>query len=201
VFWNLPLCNVPPLLSQRVRVLRESIGDLAENPRYIAAVRGWGYRLIAPVERFEAPAIAEGAIHSLAVLPLTNITCDSQLEYFADGMTESLISALAKISALKVISRTSVMAYKDTKKKAPQIARELGVDAVIEGTVLVTKERVRVSARNYARINEVDKAMECLEQCYMERDGIPVLLKAFELWDSLRSDPRFQALVRRVGIP
>jgi TolB-like protein len=134
-------------LSQRVRVLRESLGDLTDNPRYVAAVRGWGYRLVASVERFEAPAASAGAIHSLAVLPLTNITGDSQLEYFADGMTESLISALAKISALKVISRTSVMAYKNTKKNVPQIARELGVDAVIEGTVLVTKERVRVSAQ------------------------------------------------------
>jgi adenylate cyclase len=81
------------------------------------------------------------------VLPLTNITGDSQLEYFADGMTESLISALAKIRALKVISRTSVMTYKHTKKQVPQIARELGVDAIIEGTVLLTKERVRVSAQ------------------------------------------------------
>jgi TolB-like protein len=134
-------------LSQRVRVLRESLGDLSENPRYISALRGWGYRLVAPVERIEAPLASAGAIHSLAVLPLTNITGDSQLEYFADGMTESLISALAKISALKVISRTSVMTYRNTKKQVPQIAHELGVDAVVEGTVLVTKERVRVSAQ------------------------------------------------------
>jgi TolB-like protein len=134
-------------LSQRVRVLRESLGDLSENPRYIVALRGWGYQLVAPVERIEASAPSMGAIRSLAVLPLTNITGDSQLEYFADGMTESLISALAKIGALKVISRTSAMTYKRSAKKAPQIARELGVDAVVEGTVLVANERVRVSAQ------------------------------------------------------
>jgi DNA-binding winged helix-turn-helix (wHTH) protein len=104
-------------LSQRVRVLRESLGDLSENPRYISALRGWGYRLVAPVKRIDAPVASAEAIHSLAVLPLTNITGDSQLEYFADGMTESLISALAKVSALKVISRTSVMTYKNTKKR------------------------------------------------------------------------------------
>jgi TolB-like protein len=131
-------------LSQRVRLLRENLGDLTDNPRYIAALRGWGYRLVAPVERHETP---KETIRALAVLPLTNITGDPQQEYFADGMTESLISALAKISALKVISRTSVMNYKQTKKNVPQIARELGVDAVIEGTVFLTKDRVRVSAQ------------------------------------------------------
>ncbi len=134
-------------LSQRVRVLREALGDPSENPRYVAALRGWGYRLVAPVERVEASAASSRAIRSLAVLPLTNITGDPQLEYFADGMTESLISALAKIGALKVISRTSAMTYKHSAKKAPQIARELRVDAVVEGTVLVANERVRVSAQ------------------------------------------------------
>lgn len=131
-------------LSQRVRVLRKSLGDLDETPRYISAVRGWGYRMVAPVVRVEIP---KEKIRSIAVLPLTNITGDPQLEYFADGMTEALISALAKIRTLKVISRTSVMSYKLTSKKAPQIARELGVEAIIEGTVLFTKERVRVSSQ------------------------------------------------------
>jgi TolB-like protein len=131
-------------LSQRVRVLRKSLGDLDETPRYISAVRGWGYRVVAPVTRVEIP---KDKIRSIAVLPLTNITGDPQLEYFADGMTEALISALAKIHTLKVISRTSVMSYKQINKKVPQIARELGVEAIIEGTVLLTKERVRVSAQ------------------------------------------------------
>ena len=131
-------------LSQRVRILRESLADTTENPRYLASLRGWGYRLIAPVERIDSP---RETIRAIAVLPLTNITGDPQLEYFADGMTEALISALAKIRSLKVISRTSVMSYKQTNKKVPQIARELGVDAIIEGTVMVTEERVRVSVQ------------------------------------------------------
>jgi TolB-like protein len=131
-------------LSQRVRILRESLSDQTENPRYIASSRGWGYRLIAPVEIL---ATRGETILSVAVLPLTNVTGDPQLEYFADGMTEALITALAKIRALKVISRTSVMSYKRTDKKVPQIARELGVEAIIEGTVLVTDDRVRVNAQ------------------------------------------------------
>jgi TolB-like protein len=131
-------------LSQRVRLLRESLGDATEEPRYVASLRGWGYRLIAPVERLEGQTVA---VHALAVLPLANLTGDPQQEYFADGMTEALISALAKIRALKVISRTSVMHYKHTDRRLPQIARELGVDAVIEGTVLLASERVRVSVQ------------------------------------------------------
>ena len=131
-------------LSQRVRLLREALADATEEPRYVASVRGWGYRLIAPVERLPDEA---GRIRSLAVLPLANLSGDPQQEYFADGMTETLISALAKIRALKVISRTSVMHYKHTDRRLPQIGRELGVDAVIEGTVLLTGKHVRVNAQ------------------------------------------------------
>ena len=75
-------------------------------------------------------------IHSLAVLPLQNLSNDPEQDYFADGLTEALIGDLAKIGSLRVISRTSVMSYKGTKKTLPQIARELNVDAVVEGSVL-----------------------------------------------------------------
>jgi eukaryotic-like serine/threonine-protein kinase len=86
-------------------------------------------------------------IQSLAVLPLENLSGDPQQEYFADGMTDQLITDLAKVSALKVISRTSMMQYKDTKKSLPEIAKELHVDAVIEGSVLREGDRVRVTAQ------------------------------------------------------
>lgn len=132
-------------LSQRVRLLRESLGDVTGEPRYVASLRGWGYKLIAAVDRL--PDGHAGTIRSLAVLPLANLTGDPQQEYFADGMTEALISALAKIHALKVISRTSIMHYKHADTRLPQIARELGVDAVIEGAVTLTSGRVRVSAQ------------------------------------------------------
>ena len=86
-------------------------------------------------------------IRSLAVLPLENLSGDPEQEYFADGMTEALITELGKISALRVISRQSVMRYKDTDKPVPEIARELNVDAVVEGSVLRDGERVRIAAQ------------------------------------------------------
>jgi len=90
---------------------------------------------------------ARGRIDSLAVLPLENFSGEPSQDYFADGMTEELIADLSKISALKVISRTSVMGYKGTKKPLPQIARELNVAGVVEGSVLKAEGRVRITAQ------------------------------------------------------
>jgi TolB-like protein/DNA-binding winged helix-turn-helix (wHTH) protein/Tfp pilus assembly protein PilF len=86
-------------------------------------------------------------IRSLAVLPLENLSGDASQNYFADGMTDELITDLAQISALRVISRTSVMAYKGARKPLPEIARELNVDAVIEGSVLRSGDQVRITAQ------------------------------------------------------
>lgn len=85
-------------------------------------------------------------IESIAVLPLENLSGDPQQEYFADGMTEVLITDLGKVSALRVISRTSVMRYKRTHKSMPEIARELNVDAIVEGTIFRSGDRVRITA-------------------------------------------------------
>jgi serine/threonine protein kinase/tetratricopeptide (TPR) repeat protein len=86
-------------------------------------------------------------IRAIAVLPLRNISSDSSQEYFTDGMTEAIISDLARIKALRVISRTSVMTYKGASKPVPEIARELNVDAVLEGSALLIGDRVRVSVQ------------------------------------------------------
>lgn len=86
-------------------------------------------------------------IHSLAVLPLQNLSGDPAQEYFADGMTEALITALGQVQGLRVISRTSVMAYKDRTVPLAQIARELGVDAVVEGSVERAGNRVRITSQ------------------------------------------------------
>jgi TolB-like protein/DNA-binding winged helix-turn-helix (wHTH) protein/Flp pilus assembly protein TadD len=86
-------------------------------------------------------------IRSLAVLPLESLSSDASQDYFADGMTDELISDLGQISALRVISRTSVMVYKRARKPLPQIARELNVDAVVEGTVLRSGDQVRITAQ------------------------------------------------------
>ena len=85
-------------------------------------------------------------IQSLAVLPLVNLSSDAGQDYFTDGMTEELTTDLGKISALRVISRTSAMQYKGTKKSLPEIARELNVDAVVEGTVARSGSHVRITA-------------------------------------------------------
>jgi TolB-like protein/DNA-binding winged helix-turn-helix (wHTH) protein/Tfp pilus assembly protein PilF len=86
-------------------------------------------------------------IRSLAVLPLESLSSDASQDYFADGMTDELISDLGQISALRVISRTSAMTYKHARKPLPQIARELNVDAVVEGTVLRSGDQVRITAQ------------------------------------------------------
>ena len=86
-------------------------------------------------------------IESIAVLPLENLSRDADQEYFADGMTEALIADLAKISALRVVSRTSAMRFKGVRRPLPEIARELGVDAIVEGSVLRAGNRVRISAQ------------------------------------------------------
>jgi TolB-like protein/DNA-binding winged helix-turn-helix (wHTH) protein/Flp pilus assembly protein TadD len=92
-------------------------------------------------------ALAVTPFHSVAVLPLENLSGDPEQDYFADGMTDELITDLAKISSLRVISRTSAMQYKHTHKPLSQIARELNVDAVVEGSVTRSSSRVRITAQ------------------------------------------------------
>ena len=86
-------------------------------------------------------------IRSLVVLPLENLSGDPKQEYFADGMTEELIADLGQVSALRVISRTSAMTYKGTKKRLPEIAHELGVDAAVEGSAVREGNQVRITAQ------------------------------------------------------
>jgi len=94
-----------------------------------------------------APPTQNPEIRSLAVLPMANLSGDPAQEYFADGMTETLIAGLAKVGELRVISRTSVMQYKGTHKPLPQIARELNVDAIVEGSVQRFGERVQINVQ------------------------------------------------------
>jgi TolB-like protein/DNA-binding winged helix-turn-helix (wHTH) protein/Flp pilus assembly protein TadD len=90
---------------------------------------------------------ATPSVRSIVVLPLDNLSGDASQDYFVDGMTDALTTDLVRISALRVISRTSAMRYKGTKKGAPEIARELNVDAVIEGSVVRAGQRVRITAQ------------------------------------------------------
>ena len=128
-------------------------------------------------------------ITSLAVLPLENLSADPAQEYFTEGMTEELINALAKISSLRVISRTSVMQYKGVHKPLPQIARELGVDDIVAGSVanFSPTKRVRI------RVQLVDAATDrnVWSQSY-ERD----LADVFALQDQVARNIAMQIRVQ-----
>ena len=218
--------------------LRDTLGESAENPRFIETVPRRGYRFIAPVT--EAPAgvslelhgrpaapmpgnllrrfalsitagLLGGAlligivlgfdiagardwlsrrsslpIRSLAVLPLENLSGDLGQEYFADGMTDELITDLAQLADLRVISRTSVMGYKKSRKSLREIAGELSVDAVVEGTVERSGNRVRIRVQ----LIRVSDDRHLWAQAY-ERDFQDVLL--------LQSDAAHE-IAEQVGI-
>jgi len=141
--------HVPESLSKIIhRCLRKQMGQRYQHAGEIRAAleaiepRSDGR----PARRPGGMSAPPPAIRSVAVLPLQNPSGGPEQEYFADGLTESLITALAKISGLRVISRTSIMQYKNVRKTLPQIARELSVDAIVEGSVRRDGDRVRITA-------------------------------------------------------
>ncbi len=126
----------------------QSAKELVVDLRRLAAGAGISPSRVSTVSRPRPKRRARRKrIQSLVVLPLTNLSRDPEQEYFADGMTEALISDLAKLRALRIISRTSAMRYKATDKSLPEIAEELNVDAVVEGSVLRVGQRVRITAQ------------------------------------------------------
>jgi TolB-like protein len=157
-------------INNAVKRLREVLGDIAETPRYIETLPRRGYRFI---EKIQTP---DSRMRSLAVLPLENLSCDPDQEYFVEGMTEALIATLAKVSALRVTSRTTVMCYKGKRQSLPMVARELGVDAIIEGTVLRSGNRVRISVQLIEAASDTHLWAESYE-----RDLRDVLTLQFEV--------------------
>jgi len=133
-------------LNAAIKRLRAALSDSPDKPRFIETLARRGYRFIGAVEVAELTE-AKSPIRSLAVLPLANLSGDPQQDYFADGMTEELVTQLGRISALRVVSRTSSMTYKTTNKQLPEIARELHVDGIVEGSVLRSGNRVRITAQ------------------------------------------------------
>jgi TolB-like protein/DNA-binding winged helix-turn-helix (wHTH) protein/Flp pilus assembly protein TadD len=146
---------VPPQLAGSQTGDRAELLDTAAMPQRRLQPLAWkisAFVLLAVIAGFAAWKIHSrnrpaSVIHSLAVLPLESLSNDASQDYFADGMTDELISDLGQISALRVISRTSVMAYKHARKPLPQIARDLNVDAIVEGTVLRSGDQVRITAQ------------------------------------------------------
>jgi TolB-like protein/Flp pilus assembly protein TadD len=128
-------------LYNAIRRLRDALGDSADKPRFIETLSRRGYRFIGAIDT------TPRQIESLAVLPLENLSNDPEQEYFADGLTEALITTLAKVGELRVVSRTSVMRYKGAKKSLREIAQDLHANAAVEGTVLRSQNRVRITAR------------------------------------------------------
>jgi DNA-binding winged helix-turn-helix (wHTH) protein len=128
-------------LNKALNKLRDALHDSAEKPRYIETLSRRGYRFIWP--------IVDSTRHTarVAVLPLENMSRDPEQDYFAEGLTESLITMLAKIQDLHVISRTTTMQYKGCRKSVREIARELQVETIVEGAVLRSGNRVRVTAQ------------------------------------------------------
>ncbi len=179
-------------IAKRVELVRDALGDDSREARYIAVVRGRGYRIVAGVEALGTPpatvvpakgrrrglllalvvaSLAGGlalavwwrrgeaardpaavlaqlpARPALAVLPLENLSSGESGEYFAAGMHDALIADLSKASGIKVISRTSTLPYRDSGKSLSAIAGELGVDLIMEGTVLRAGDRVRITVQ------------------------------------------------------
>ncbi|MEJ2604884.1 MAG: winged helix-turn-helix domain-containing protein [Gammaproteobacteria bacterium] len=167
-------------LMQRVRLLRQALGDDSQNPRYVAAVRGRGYRLCADVKTGQGPAgtsrspsrparigmvaavaalvvlgLAIGlrsgpeapGISTLAVLPFNDLSQDGRFGYFADGMQEELLSRLARLDEVAVLSRTSAEQYRETTASIPDIARELNATGIIEGSVRINGDQVRITVQ------------------------------------------------------
>ena len=160
-------------LHNAIARLREVLGDSADQPRYIETLPRRGYRFIAEVT--SAPSRPDSRrqadkrrIQAIAVLPLEDLSGDKNREYFADGMTEALITNLAKIKALRVISRTSAMQYKGVRKSLPQIASELKVDAVMEGSVMRSGERVRINAQLIDAANDQHLWAESYERDFRD---------------------------------
>jgi TolB-like protein/DNA-binding winged helix-turn-helix (wHTH) protein/Flp pilus assembly protein TadD len=200
--WGPRRVITPDNLSQRMKTLRQSLGDDPNQPIYIEGVRGEGYRLVPEVKIQSAQtssrpsrqtlssrllvslvvlALALGYIafdkfvldpvedeqlaqsahqegrtaaltelhddNSIAVLPFDNRSSREEDRFFTDGMHDDLLAAIAKIGSIKVISRTSVMEYRDTTKKIPQIAQELGVEHILEGGIQRAGDQVRINVQ------------------------------------------------------
>jgi TolB-like protein len=130
----------PRAAGRKSRTTNRILAAAAAGLLLIAAIGYAGFRWYGQLH-------ARPEIRSIAILPLKNLSGDPGQEYFADGMTEELINDLGQVSTLRVISMTSAMSYKGTKKKLPDIARELSVSGVVEGSVQREGNKVRISAQ------------------------------------------------------
>jgi adenylate cyclase len=141
----------PETVSQRVKLLRDALDDDPRVPRYIRGLRGRGYQIVAAVKEIgDDPAATSPAINSaksVAVLPFLDMSEKKDQEYFADGITEDIITDLSKVSALAVVSHNSTFLYKGKIVDIRTVARDLQVSHILEGSVRKAGNRVRITAQ------------------------------------------------------
>ena len=147
------VCVSEGLIKEYVHDLRLALGDDPKQPRYIETVHGRGYRFLGGIDKGNDPARVETRWEhgshppSLVVLPFFNLSDDPEQEYFSDGITEDIITELSRFSGLIVIARNSSFAYKELAADIKQVARELGVSYVMEGSVRRDGDRLRITAQ------------------------------------------------------
>ena len=129
------------VISRCIADLRRAMDDDAHRPTVIETVPRRGYRMIAPVERSSPP------MRTIAVLPLTNMTGDPEEDYLCDGLAELLTAELVQITTLRVISRTSASRFLNSTESAPEIARQLGADALVEGSIGRSVDGFRITVQ------------------------------------------------------
>lgn len=140
-------------LNNAIKRLRDALGDSAEHPRFIETLSKRGYRFINPVEQLgngaRAPAgpAADVTVDSIAVLPFTSMSADSEDEFFADGMTEEIINALAQIEQLHVVARSSAFSFKGKHIDPRIVGEQLNVRTVLEGSVRRADNRLRITVQ------------------------------------------------------
>jgi TolB-like protein len=134
------------VLNRAIGLLRKLLDDDPKQPHYIETVPTLGYRFIADVARDASAGIRPRAA-SVAVLPFVNLSADPENEFFADGITEDVIAHLAKIRSLKVISRSSVIAFKKRDRNLREISEKLGAATLLDGSVRRAGNRVRIVAQ------------------------------------------------------
>lgn len=152
-------------LNQHISLLRRALGETPGDNLFIVTVPGRGYQFVANVEiRYDAPPERYG----LAVLPFENLSQDPDQAYFVDGMTDELITRLAQLSGLRVVSRTSAMTYSGSEKLLPTIAAELGVNLIIEGSAQRSGDRIRITAQLIDATSDTHVWAESFERAFAE---------------------------------